>query len=74
MPPCAMIYINGGYMYYQSFDKIGQKMEEAKFMTPSLYKKNEFDKGYNFVAWWRNEKGYAIETDSDESIRFDFDN
>jgi hypothetical protein len=68
----AKIYIKGGFMYYQSFDKIGQKMEEAAFMTPSVYKKNNFDKSY-FVAWWLGESGSgSIETDSDESTTIIF--
>jgi hypothetical protein len=71
----AMIYIKGGYMYYRSFDTIGQKMETAAFMTPSVYKKNGFDKDTYFVAWWLGESGSGkpIDTESDESIRLDFD-
>jgi hypothetical protein len=71
----AMIYIKGGYMYYRSFDKIGQKMETAAFMTPSVYNKNGFDKDVYFVAWWLGESGSGkpIDTESDESIRLDLD-
>ena len=71
----AMIFIRGGYMYYRSFDKIGQKMETASFMTPNVYKKNGFDKDVYFVAWWLGESGSggSIDTDSDETIRLDFD-
>jgi hypothetical protein len=70
----AMIYIKGGYMYYRSFDKIGQKMETASFMTPSVYRKNGFDKDTYFVAWWLGENGSGkpIDTESDESTRLDF--
>jgi len=68
----AMIIVEGGYLEYQSFDVIGQKMEEAKYLTPSVYKKNGFD-DRAFVAWWLNETGQALENDSDESIRLDFD-
>ena len=70
----AMIYIEGGYMYYLSFDKIDQKMETAAFMTPGVYKKNGFDKGTFFVAWWLKETGdgSAIETDSDDPIHIIF--
>jgi hypothetical protein len=69
----AMIMVRGGFMWYRSFDKIGQKMEEAKYLTPSVYKRNGYDKGAYFVAWWLNEKGEPIVTDSDESVRLDFD-
>jgi hypothetical protein len=69
----AMIMVQGGYLYYRSFDRIGQKMEEASFLTPSLYRRNDFDRGAYFVAWWLDETGYAIETDSDESVQLDFD-
>jgi hypothetical protein len=69
----ATIIIQGGFLSYQSFDKIGQRMEEASFLTPSLYRKNGFDRGRYFVAWWLNETGDAIETDSDESVQIDFD-
>jgi hypothetical protein len=49
-------------------------MEAACFLTPSVYKKNGFDNGQYFVAWWRNERGgQPIVTDSDESVRLDFD-
>jgi len=69
----ATITVEGGFLSYRTFDKIGQKMEEAKFLTPSVYKKNGLDNGSYFVAWWRNETGYAIDNDSDESVRLDFD-
>jgi len=70
----AMITVQGGFLSYRFFDRrIGQKMQEAKFMTPSLYRRNGFDKGHYFVAWWCNETGQPIENDSDESIRLDFD-
>jgi hypothetical protein len=69
----ATIIVQGGFLSYQSFDKIGQKMEEASFLTPSLYRRNGFDRDSYFVAWWLNETGYAIETDSDESVQLDFD-
>jgi len=69
----ATIIVEGGLLSYQYFDRIGQKMEEAKFLTPSVYKKNGFDDGAYFVAWWRNESGYAIDNDSNESLRLDFD-
>jgi len=69
----AMIIVEGGFLIYRSFDRIGQKMEEAKYLTPSVYKKNGFDKDSYFVAWWHNEIGNSIENDSDESIRLDFD-
>ena len=69
----ATIKVKGSFLSYRTFDRIGQKMEEAKFLTPSAYKKNEFDKGDYFVAWWLNETGNAIDTESDESIRLDFD-
>jgi hypothetical protein len=70
----AKIYIKGGYMYYQSFDKIGQKMEEATFMTPNVYNKNNMDRRY-FVAWWLGEHGSGdpIDTESDETTIIDFD-
>jgi hypothetical protein len=48
-------------------------MEEASFFTPSLYRRNGFDDGYYLVAWWLNETGQPIETDSDESVQLDFD-
>jgi hypothetical protein len=69
----ATITVRGGFLSYRSFDIIGQKMEEAKYMIPSVYRKNGFDKGDAFVAWWRNESGHAIDYDSDESFRLDFD-
>jgi hypothetical protein len=69
----AMIGVQGGFMYYRTFDRIGQKMEEASFLTPSLYRRNGFDRDSYFVAWWLNESGNAIETDSDESVQLDFD-
>jgi hypothetical protein len=69
----ATIKVQGGFLSYQSFDKIGQKMEEASFLTPSLYRRNGFDRGAYFVAWWLNESGRAVETDSDESVKLDFD-
>ena len=69
----ATIKIIGSFLLYRTFAKIGQEMEEAKFLTPGAYKKNGFDKGDYFVAWWLNEDGYAIDTESDESIRLDFD-
>jgi len=69
----ATIVVKGGLLIWQSFDKIGQKMEEAKYMTPNVYKKNGFDKKRAFVCWWLNESGEAIENDSDESVRLDFD-
>jgi hypothetical protein len=69
----AMIIVRGGSLLYRSFDKIGQKMEQAHFLTPSIYKKNGFDDGAYFVAWWCNESGEAIEYDSDESVHLDFD-
>ncbi len=71
----AIVTVQGGFLSYRFFDRrIGQRMEEAKFLTPSLYKRNGFDKGHYFVAWWLNEDGYAIETDSDESVTRIFDN
>jgi hypothetical protein len=69
----ATIIVEGGFLRYQSFDIIGQKMEEAKFLTPSVYKKNGFDDSVSFVAWWLNESGEAIENDSNESVHYDFD-
>jgi hypothetical protein len=69
----AMIVVKGGSLYYRTFDRIGQKMEEASFFTPSLYRRNGFDDGYYLVAWWLNETGQPIETDSDESVQLDFD-
>jgi hypothetical protein len=69
----ATIIVRGGSLIFQSFDKIGQKMVEESFLTPSVYRKNGFDKGAYFVAWWRNESGRALENDSDESLRLDFD-
>jgi hypothetical protein len=69
----ATIIVRGGSLLYRSFDKIGQKMEQASFLTPSVYKKNGFDDGAYFVAWWRNEDGHALEYDSDESVQLDFD-
>jgi len=69
----ATIRVEGGLLTWRSFDKIGQRMEQASFLTPSVYKKNGFDDGSYFVAWWRNESGHAIENDSDESVRLDFD-
>jgi len=69
----ATIRIEGGFLLWRSFDKIGQKMEEAKYLTPSVYKKNGFDDGAYFVCWWLNESGQAIENDSDDSVRLDFD-
>jgi len=69
----ATINIKGGFLIYQSFDRIGQKMEEAKYLTPSVYKKNGFDDGNCFVAWWRNESGEEIDNDSNESVHLDFD-
>ena len=69
----ATITVEGGSLIFRSFDRIGQKMKEESFLTPSVYRKNGFDKGAYFVAWWRNESGYALENDSDESVRLDFD-
>jgi len=69
----ATIRVEGGLLIWRSFDKIGQKMEEGKFMTPNVYKKNGFDKDHYFVCWWQNESGQAIENDSDESFQWDFD-
>jgi len=70
----AMITVQGGFLSYRFFDRrIGQKMEEAKFMVPSLYRRNGFDKGHYFVAWWLNESGQPIEYDSDESTTIIFD-
>jgi hypothetical protein len=69
----ATILVEGGLLRYLSFDVIGQKMEQATFLTPSVYKKNGFDDGAYFVAWWRNERGHAIDNDSSESVRLDFD-
>jgi hypothetical protein len=70
----ATIIVEGGFLVARSFDsRIGQKMKEEKFLTPSVYRKNKFDKGAYFVAWWHNETGQAIENDSDESVRLDFD-
>jgi len=69
----AMIYIKGGFMYYRSFDKIGEKMETAAFMTPSVYRKNGYDKDAYLVAWWRGERGSSsIDTESDETITIIF--
>jgi hypothetical protein len=71
----AIVTVQGGFLSYRFFDRrIGQRMEEAKFLTPSLYKRNGFDKGHYFVAWWLNEDGQPIETDSDESVTRIFDN
>ena len=70
----TIIVIKGGYLYYRSFDKIGQKMEQASFMTPSVYKRNGFDRGRYFVAWWLGESGTPIETDSNETVIHTFDN
>jgi hypothetical protein len=71
----AIIVIKGGFLYYRSFDKIGQKMELGAFMTPSVYKKNKFDEGTYLVAWWLGEKGSGspIDTDSNETTIIDFD-
>ena len=70
----AIIIVEGGFLLARSFDsRIGQRMEEEKYLTPSVYKKNGFDKDSFFVAWWRGETGYTIENDSDESVRLDFD-
>jgi len=70
----ATIIVKGGFFISRSFDRrIGQKMEEIKYLSPSVYKINGFDKGQFFVAWWRNEAGQSIENDSDESVRLDFD-
>jgi len=69
----ATIHIKGGFLVYRSFDKIGQKMEQASFMTPSVYKKNGFDEGSYMVAWWLNESGHELENDSNESVHLDFD-
>jgi hypothetical protein len=69
----ATINIKGGFLIYRSFDKIGQKMEQAAFMTPSVYKKNGFDDDAYMVAWWLNESGEEIENDSNESVHLDFD-
>jgi len=69
----ATIIVHGGFLLYRTFEIIGQKMEEGSFLTPSVYKKNRFDKGNYFVAWWLDEAGHALENDSDESFRLDFD-
>jgi hypothetical protein len=70
----ATIIVEGGFLVYRSFDKIGTKMEEAKFLTPSVYKKNGSDDDVYFLAWWLNERGgHKIENDSSESVRLDFD-
>jgi hypothetical protein len=69
----ATIIVKGGLLTYQSFDRIGQKMEQATFLTPGVYKKNGFDDGAYLVAWWRNERGDPLENDSSESVRLDFD-
>jgi len=69
----ATIIVHGGLLLYRTFDIIGQKMEEAAFLTPSVYKKNRFDKGNYFVAWWLDETGRDLENDSDEAFRLDFD-
>jgi len=69
----ATIIVEGGLLSYRSFDKIGQKMEEAKYLTPSVYRKNGFDNGAYFVSWWRNESGQALDNEFDESIQLDFD-
>jgi hypothetical protein len=69
----ATINIKGGFLIHRSFDKIGQKMEQAAYMTPSVYKKNGFDNGSYMVAWWLNETGYELENDSNESVHLDFD-
>jgi len=69
----ATITVEGGFLSYRSFDIIGKKMKEAKYLTPSVYKKNGFDSGSAFIAWWLNESGEAIENDTDESVRLDFD-
>jgi len=69
----ATIKIKGGFLTYLSFDKIGQKMEQASFMTPSVYKKNGFDDGSYMVAWWLHESGQDLENDSNDSVQLDFD-
>jgi len=69
----ATITVEGGFLTYMSFYRIGQKMEHASFLTSSIYKKNGFDKGRYFVAWWRNENGHDLDNDSNESVRLDFD-
>jgi hypothetical protein len=69
----ATIIVEGGLLTYQSFDRIGQKMEQATFLTPGVYKKNGFDDDVSFVAWWLNERGNPLENDSSESVRLDFD-
>ena len=69
----AMIIVRGGLLEYITFDQIGERMEQATFLTPAIYKKNGFDRGHYFVAWWLNEDGHAIENDSDDSVKLDFD-
>ena len=69
----ASIIIQGGHLTYRSFDQIGSKMEQASFLTPSVYKKNGFDKDAYFVAWWLGEKGNPIENESEDTVRLDFD-
>lgn len=70
----AIITIEGGFLSYRTFDKIGHKMREAKFLTPGVYKKNGFDNpSVYFVAWWLNEQGNSIDNDAGGSVQLDFD-
>jgi len=69
----ATMHIKGGFLIHRSFDIIGKKMEQASYMTPSVYKKNGFDDGSYMIAWWLNESGQELENDSNESVQLDFD-